>query len=154
MITNLKTIVDLLYTRNNPYKLLGLYKGVDYKNYMKFNHRKYTNNNIYNDNQFKIDLICFTRFQRTGVHSHDYPCFSKVLMGEIEENLYLDVDKNEYISKIRYTDDISYMKELEEYHDVINREQNSILLNLYVKNNRYFENIQNEKPEEKFHYVI
>ena len=98
-----------------------LYSFIIAEDKLEYKSKTYTRIKLFENDLFEIVLICMNGFQSSKIHDHaENGCLMKVLKGNYVENIYYPKTKNKICSKIRYTNQITYINNKIAYHKLLN----------------------------------
>ena len=125
IITNTKTFLSRENLNN-----LNSFHSNEWIQYLKFNHQKYSRNLVFENDFYKMYVLCWLPRQKTPIHDHPgNGCMFKIVQGELEETLY-DGNSNLLATKTHYVDDFTSIKN--KLHAMENKSNNySVSLHIY-----------------------
>ena len=133
-LTNLFNRIEKELENNTLLNLIGfarLYKGNDWKKYVKFSDIGYQRKSILCGKQAEFLILSWKKGQKSKIHDHpENGCILIVLQGKLREKRYC----NKEISVMKETEacvgDVSYIDNSECYHD-IEALEDSVSLHIY-----------------------
>ena len=132
LISQISAQIQKGHTLSQLTHLFNNYKGNDWKSFVKFNDHTHCKNFIYQSQSFDVILICWKQNQKTKIHDHPAQgCLMKVLIGQLNENIYQLDPYIQYISTHPlFIDQIGYKEGNSILHEIHSPVQ-SISLHIY-----------------------
>ena len=130
-------LISLLIKNQNKLEnlmcLVSQYTGDDWKDYVHFSEDKYTRNLFKKNDNIEILIICWNKYQTSGIHDHLVNgCILKVLDGEINEYIYSKDDNKKLLKIIKCKkNSIGYQQGSNGLHNIINLDKKTVSLHIY-----------------------